>query len=159
MNVANLYRKLKQILDDSNLALSNRGLDNADNLYEVPMVIGEVGEINRLKYAVERDIIEITENDLMGATSIVGYAFYFCSSLISVTIPNSVTSIGYSAFWNCVNLANIYLKSSTPPILNSTDSIPNTATIHVPIGSGDAYKNTTNWSSHADRIVEDIVVE
>ena len=33
-------------------------------------------------------------------TSIGSYAFQDCSSLTSVTIPNSVTSIGYNAFWN-----------------------------------------------------------
>ena len=32
-------------------------------------------------------------------TSIGNYAFEDCSSLTSVTIPNSVTSIGYEAFW------------------------------------------------------------
>ena len=31
-------------------------------------------------------------------TSIGDYAFAYCSSLTSITIPNSVTSIGYSAF-------------------------------------------------------------
>ena len=33
-------------------------------------------------------------------TSIGGYAFGDCSSLTSVTIPNSVTSIGNNVFWN-----------------------------------------------------------
>ena len=35
-------------------------------------------------------------------TSIEGYAFHDCSSLTSVTIPNSVTSIEGYAFYNCI---------------------------------------------------------
>ena len=35
-------------------------------------------------------------------TSIGEHAFRDCSSLTSVTIPNSVTSIGYSAFKGCI---------------------------------------------------------
>nr|WP_301331755.1 leucine-rich repeat protein [Segatella copri] len=34
------------------------------------------------------------ENSLYSVTSIGERAFYWCSSLTSVTIPNSVTSIG-----------------------------------------------------------------
>ena len=42
-------------------------------------------------------------------TSIGNYAFYNCSSLTSVTIPNSVTSIGSYAFWNCDSLEKVYI--------------------------------------------------
>ena len=35
-------------------------------------------------------------------TSIGGYAFYNCYGLTSVTIPNSVASIGYDAFYECI---------------------------------------------------------
>ena len=36
------------------------------------------------------------------ATTIGGMAFSRCSGLTSVTIPNSVTSIGESAFYDCI---------------------------------------------------------
>ena len=40
-------------------------------------------------------------------TSIGNYAFYNCDSLISLFIGNDVTSIGYYAFWGCTSLENI----------------------------------------------------
>ena len=40
-------------------------------------------------------------------TSIGESAFYYCAKLASVTIPNGVTSIGDYAFYDCYNLTNI----------------------------------------------------
>ena len=52
-------------------------------------------------------------------TSIGEYAFYNCSSLRSVTIPNSVTTIGQSAFQGCSNLTSVTIPDSVTSIGNS----------------------------------------
>ena len=44
------------------------------------------------------------------------YAFYDCSSLASVTIPDSVTSIGSSAFYNCSGLTSVTIPDSVTSI-------------------------------------------
>ena len=49
-------------------------------------------------------------------TSIGGYAFEYCESLTSVTIPNGVTSIGSGAFINCANLKSITIPNSVTSI-------------------------------------------
>lgn len=47
-----------------------------------------------------------------GTLGIAGYAFRDCAKLVSITIPNSVTSIGYGAFTRCTHLADITLPDS-----------------------------------------------
>ncbi len=44
-------------------------------------------------------------------TTIGDYAFYGCTGLTNVTIPNSVTYIGNRAFVSCTNLTTIYYNA------------------------------------------------
>ena len=51
-------------------------------------------------------------------TTIGYYAFYGCSSLTSVTIPNLVTEIGVLAFYNCVSMTEVTIPNSVTAIGN-----------------------------------------
>ena len=51
-----------------------------------------------------------------GVTSIGNVAFYNCNSLTSITIPSSVTSIGSGAFYNCSNLTSITIPEGVTSI-------------------------------------------
>ncbi|MGN0812311.1 MAG: leucine-rich repeat protein [Candidatus Coproplasma sp.] len=69
-------------------------------------------------------------------TSIGSCAFYGCSSLMSVTIPDSVTSIGFYAFYACGSLTSINIPDSVTSI--GEDAFSNTA----------YYKDTSNWEDN-----------
>ena len=53
------------------------------------------------------------------ATSIGSYAFYGCSGLASITIPDGVTSIGYEAFYGCTGLTSVTIGASVESIGSS----------------------------------------
>ena len=49
-------------------------------------------------------------------TSISYFAFYNCSALTDITIPNNVTTIGYYAFSNCYRLTSITIPNNVTSI-------------------------------------------
>lgn len=146
----------------------------------------EIGSIqtgggdNKLPQLVDGSLTTITAEDLAGVTKIRDYAFWNCFSLTSITLPDSIISIGSGAFSNCsaltritipnsvqniganalrigssTNKATITMKPTNPPTIYSTTF--NTSKLNkiiVPVGCGDAYKSSTNWSDFADYIEE-----
>jgi uncharacterized protein YjdB len=87
-----------------------------------------------------------------GVTSIGESAFYQCESLASVIIPNSVTSIGQFAFSNCYSLANVTIPNSITSIgLSAFASCTSLASVIIPnnvtsIGHG-AFASCTSLAS------------
>lgn len=59
----------------------------------------------------------LTSITIPNSVTIIGdYAFSGCSGLTSVTLPNSVTSIGYYAFYNCSSLTSVTIPNSVTSI-------------------------------------------
>lgn len=72
----------------------------------------EINKIDCGAFSNCSNLISITIPN--GVTSIGEHAFSGCSSLTSITIPNSVTSIGNSAFCGCSSLT-IYCEAISQP--------------------------------------------
>ena len=86
------------------------------------------------------------------------YAFYYCYSLASITIPEGVTGIGAHAFNACYGMAEYHLLPTTPPTLYNTNAfngIPSDCIIYVPKGCLEAYKTATNWATYASKMQEE----
>ena len=92
-----------------------------------------------------------------GTLGIAGDAFYNCSGLTFITIPNSVTSIGYYAFSQCPSLTELVSLASIPPVCNAgvfENVDKSLCTLKVPKGSKDAYSQADGWKDFVDNIEE-----
>ena len=59
----------------------------------------------------------VTHVTLDPSVKVIGeFAFYYCTSLISVDIPTSVTTIGESAFYSCTSLVSVDIPISVTTI-------------------------------------------
>ena len=90
-------------ISKTELAVVHRGktISSYSNEYTGSVVIPETVTYNGSTYSVK---------------TIDSYAFYECSGLISVTIPNGVTSIGYAAFMDCSGLTSVTIGRSVTSI-------------------------------------------
>lgn len=76
-----------------------------------------------------------------------------------MTIPNTVTSIGSNAFYNCINIREIHSNSTTPPSA-STNTFYGVKTanckLYVPKGSKEDYAFADGWSNFVNIIEEEV---
>lgn len=136
----------------------NSSIENWTNLKYRLFLNGE--EVNHLK---------IPE----GVTTISDYAFMGCVSLKSVTLPNSLISIGKCSFFNCDNLLLVLSPMENPCAFGIDDELgidrfyttnpddvvgvvdrqvgeyylmkKHLLTAYVPMGTISVYENTTGW--------------
>ena len=97
-----------------------------DGIYYNLVSEGNVAEVTKGDKGYSGDInipSSIKVNDVdYAVTSIGKSAFYNCSGLTSVTIPNSVISIEHRAFYECSSLTSITIGNSVTSIGNSAFS-------------------------------------
>ena len=78
-------------------------------------------------------------------TSIGDSAFMDCSSLTSITIGSGVTSIGNGAFYGCDELDTVYCYAVAPPSTDEESFDNYYATLYVPCDVQDYYQAHEVW--------------
>ena len=118
---------------------------------------GNVQTENKLAKVISNQSVEITEEDLKGATTIKNYAFYGNTNLGNVTVPSTVKTINKGAFYNCRNMLELAFPYHTSvPTLANTDAFNGTndnLKILVPFSLEETWKNASNWSNYKSKII------
>ena len=82
-------------------------------------------------------------------------AFYGCSSLASVIIGNGIEKIYSGAFASCPELTDVYCYAINVPNTGTDafqDSFIESATLHVPAESINAYREKTPWKNFKKKV-------
>ena len=97
----------------------------------------------------------LTSVDLGSIQKLGDRAFYGCTSLKKITLPSTITNLG----WECFDGTTIVTSMATvPPAINKsedeTSSIPmgEFVLVNVPEASLDSYKSANYWKNMAKRI-------
>ena len=88
-------------------------------------------------------------------TTIGTYAFYNCDSLTTITIPDNVTSIDSRAVVNCKNLTSITIHAIIPPMLGTDafQNVPDTIPVYIPCLTYDKYNSAIGWRDFSNFVV------
>lgn len=117
----------------------------------------DLSNLTRLQEATFFNCQKITNVNIGNQITIIDkQAFQYCYSLVTLTIPSQITSIGVQALQigTADNKATITFEGTTPPTIGTnTFDINKLEAIRVPMSAIDTYKSATNWSNFADIIV------
>ena len=90
-----------------------------------------------------------------GVTTIGEYAFSSCVALTSITIPNSVTTIGGYAFYVSSAIKTVTFEATTPPVLGGNLGLQTSCTIRVPQGTLSDYTSAAYYPDPSQYIYEE----
>ena len=114
--------------------------------------------VNSIGTCTDTDVIIPSVSPEGDLVTYIGDAFKDCTHLTSITIPNSVTSIGATAFWNCTKLTSITIPNSVISIgENAFYNCRRLTSITIPdsvtsieedaFSNTGYYNNTSNWEN------------
>ena len=84
-------------------------------------------------------------------SEINGSAFYGCTGLKKIVLPQSILKIRDEAFGNCVNLESVTSLNSEPPTFYNSNVFSGktyaTAALYVPAEAVERYKTDYDWKN------------
>lgn len=100
---------------------------------------------------------KITSITIPSSVTTIGYNAFYGSKLTSIDLPSSVSKIERYAFSSCTSITSITVRATTPPTLDAsyTNTFPPTTQnykIYVPSSAVNTYKTADGWSSWASKI-------
>ncbi len=111
-----IYRDIFTISSSGVVTLKTSVDRNSLTTVTIPYMINGT-TVTSIGNAIFKDCTSLTSVTIPNSvTSIASNAFSYCTSLTSITLPNSVTSIGTSAFYGCISLTSITLPNSVTSI-------------------------------------------
>ena len=118
--------------------------------------------VNDTVFKGNADIERVTISE--GIEKIGANAFLGCSNLKKIELPASLTTIGERAFDGCKLATYICTKATTPiDIKENVFSSYNSASLFVPEGTLDSYKEATGWKKFSNYVegyfVDDLTLD
>ena len=101
VSVENAVEYIKNLPSGNTQSVKVKGYLTQDALKQIGSAI------KNSKCAIELDL-----SDCYGLTEFGGDAFDFCSNLVKIELPNSITTIGICAFYFCSNLESLQIPNS-----------------------------------------------
>lgn len=152
-----LYTALKKCnlpegITELGVAAFNGCTSLSDDL-NLPNLTGTIGNSTFRSTAIKR-IVSLGSITSIGGTGHGTAVFGLNTALEFVDLPITITSIGNYAFYGCTSLLSIICRATTPPTLGTSvfGDTNSTFVIYVPAASVTAYREATNWIEYASRI-------
>ena len=119
--------------------------------FSIPLSVNSIGK-GAFHFTYIQSAITIPE----GVTTLPDSVFFNASQVPSITLPSTIQSLGRQCFGDCLHLSEIIVKSQEPPVCDDTmwdDWYIGSRTLYVPQGSITKYRSHPVWG-RADIITE-----